>query len=212
MRTGRTCLSFAFLGLVIGAMLIARSGQPEATSMAAAEPTSKTPQNLAPPEVTMSHKGFSRGPALAPTDDLLTWLETRAGTRVLRLPVIVAASPLGMTSAFIGAHAGADPASMIELQLDQGALGVSLHERLPVACQSGPCAVWLEGTWGSLVSVAAMRSGPAGPSLDGSATSEASDRKPFTVRDLIGPVEGAATHILVADQGTGLVPVPSGSR
>ena len=147
----------------------------------------------------MSHKGFSRGPALVPTDALLAWLESSAGTRVLRLPVIVTASPLGVASAFIGADAGADPATMIELQLDQGALGVALHERLPVACQDGPCAVWLEGTWGSLVSVAAMRSGPVGPSLDGPATPEASDRKPFTVRGLIGPVEGAARHILVAD-------------
>ena len=212
MPTRSTRLSFASLSLVIGALLIACSGQPEATSMATAEPTSKIPQNLTNAEVTMSHKGFSQGPALVPTDALLTWLETRAGTRILRLPVIVTASPLGVTSAFIGAHTGADPATMIELQLDQGALGVALHERLPVACQGGPCAVWLEGSWGSLVSVAATRSGPAGPSLDGSATSEASDRRHFTVRDLIGPVEGAATHILIADQGTGLVPAPSGSR
>ena len=147
----------------------------------------------------MSHKGFSRGPALAPTDDLLTWLETRAGTRILRLPVVVTASPLGVTSAFIGAHADADPATMIALQLDQGALGITLHERLPIACQRAPCAVWLEGTWGSLVSVAATRPGPGGSSLDGPATPEASDRKAFTVRSLMGPVEGAATHILVAD-------------
>ncbi len=199
MRTRHTCLTFAFLSLVIGATLIACSGQPEATFIAAAEPTSKTPQNIATTEVTMSHKGFSRGPALVPTDALLTWLETRAGTRILRLPVIVSASPLGVSSAFIGAHAGVDPATMIELQLDQGALGIALHERLPIACQSGPCAVWLEGSWGSLVSVAATRSGPGGPSLDGPASPEASDRMPFTVRRLIGPVEGAATHILVAD-------------
>ena len=199
MRTGHTCLSFASLSLMIGALLIACSDQPEATSMDATEPTSKIPQKSANAEITMSHKGFSRGPALVPTDDLLAWLETRAGTRVLRLPVIVAASPLGVTSAFIGAHAGADPATMIALQLDQGALGVALHERLPLACQGSPCAVWLEGSWGSLVSVAATRSGPGGPSLDGPANPEASDSKPFTVRDLIGPVEGSATHILVAD-------------
>ncbi|TVQ87410.1 MAG: hypothetical protein EA397_19030 [Deltaproteobacteria bacterium] len=202
--------------LILGAAILALacSNRSSAPATAPTEPAGETPEQEQPPEDTMTHEGFSQGPALTPHNLLFEWLNTQAGSKTLRLPVVIKASPLGITSAHLAENAS--PHSQKHpLKLDQGALGVPLHERLPKICDEGPCAVWLEGTWGSNVSGGPSLPGPGGPSMPGpsgptlpgpdtpSPESEGAPvtqiPKPFTVRKLIGPVEGSATHIYVKD-------------
>lgn len=90
---------------------------------------------------------FKRGPALRPSGELTTYLEslkTIGGKPLLvRLPVVITLDPTGF---------GIDKATVGELaiKLNDSALGISLMDRLRTACpNASTCAIWLEGHWRS---------------------------------------------------------------
>lgn len=161
-------------------------------------------------EPTMTPSTFAQGPALTPAPELLAWLKSNANDQLLQVPVVIASSPLGITQAYIGVDPSTPPSDeSVTLRLDQGALGVSLVEQLPAACAEGPCAVWLEGTWGALVSPGpgdttgpsgpggpAGPAGPAGPSGSAEAPTKPTQH-PFAVRRLVGPVTDTPRHVRV---------------
>ena len=99
------------------------------------------------------------GPAVRPADELLDWLGRNAKDpdgkrRRFRLPVVVSfEDPHRVTlgSAFVGVSL--ESSGHDALTLDDGALGISLLERLGELCpeKRASCALWLEGYWGPLV-------------------------------------------------------------
>ena len=96
--------------------------------------------------------------AIQPGPALLQWIQGRAKAddgrrRTLRLPVAIR-RPRGGTGARAAAISGTAelPADAVLLTLDDGALGISLAERLRAACGAAThCVVWLEGRWGPLL-------------------------------------------------------------
>ena len=130
------------------------------------------------PESSMST--FIDGPALSPSTELLEWLKSDGSDQLLKLPVEVSRSVLGVTGGTLG---WGDDA--LQLKLDDTAMGVGLFDRLPQHCgDEGPCHVWLEGYWGETVPMPDL-----GPH---------SDSHPFSVRRLVGLVEGEPERIQVA--------------
>lgn len=151
------------------------------------------------------------GPAVSPPSALLTWLEGEGRGEVVQLPVTVSVSPLGMGPAWIGVEPEPGP-DALHLRLDDGALGIALADRLRQACPAGgPCAVWLEGRWGSHLAGPAAPSGPGpsgGPGLappSGAAPLggppplsgmvPGSQKHPFAVSRFVGLVEGQPSRI-----------------
>lgn len=111
---------------------------------------------------------FVEGPAPQPAAPALAWCG-EAGSKTLRLPILVERGVFGET-ATLGAEPGGAP-----LKLDSGALSRTLDDHLSDHCgTASPCAVWLEGTWGPLV----------GPSMGSDAV--------FAVRKVVGKVETPA--------------------
>jgi hypothetical protein len=94
---------------------------------------------------------FSRGPALAPTEELLPWLEAQmkedGSARVVRLPFELKQGINSIASARLGVGA----ASLLDVDIDDSAMNVSLADRVRHACPDPavPCAAWLEGYWRS---------------------------------------------------------------
>jgi hypothetical protein len=118
----------------------------------------------------MTH--FEVGP---PIDEaVISWLDGNAGSRVLQLPVEIHGSPLRIKSSYLRAGAIG-----IELRLDTGALSIDLPMHLKRYCQSYPCRVWLQGTWGPLVQ------GTAGQNLP-----------VFAVKKVVSVAGLDATHVL----------------
>jgi len=105
------------------------------------------------PEIT-----YGPGPELQPGEVLRAWLEdqgVRTPKPMLRLPVVLAfeqGQVMGATSAWIGVLPQA-PEDAVMLRIDDSALGISLQERVREHCapEADSCALWLDGTWGSLL-------------------------------------------------------------
>lgn len=104
---------------------------------AVAPPPTATP---GPMTATPAHR-FVRGAALSPGSLLIAWLD-QAGTLTVRLPVVLVRTTLGARDARISGDA-------LPIELDDGALGVSLADRLAAADLplDAPGAIWLEGRW-----------------------------------------------------------------
>ena len=99
-----------------------------------APPVPSGPGTMAP----HVEKSFTVGPKLLPAADLSKWLDAKRDTVLLRLPVTITRGRVGEP---LRAKLGE-----IDVRLDDGALGVSLEDRLREACPDGAtCRVWLEG-------------------------------------------------------------------
>lgn len=142
------------------------------------------PPSPASEDALTSETTFVDGPALDKPADLLAWFEGDGRGRLVQIPVVVTRSPLGVGPAHIGTRAEAPGPDAVRLELDDGAMSVSLADRLREHCAAGqPCAVWVEGIWGRTVPM------PPSPG-DGHA---------FSVRRLVGPVgDGDAARVRVA--------------
>ena len=90
------------------------------------------------PLTPYQEKPKARGPRLEPLAELKRWLEAQPG--VLRVPLTLErGAPRGWTRAWLGP---------LEVKVSDSALGVSLADRLQVACPGeGECRVWVEGRW-----------------------------------------------------------------
>lgn len=76
---------------------------------------------------------YVRGPAVANSAELVSWLATQA--RRVRLPVVI--DPRSPMQGYVGP---------VSVELDDTALGVSLADRLR-SFGGTRCALWLEGRW-----------------------------------------------------------------
>lgn len=102
----------------------------------------------APTETTMQ-KGPRPTPdieaaqALSPTADVLAWLAQQAPTTLLRVPVELTVSVMGVSGASLG-FAADRPA----IKVNDSALGESLADRAAEFCgEAETCALWLWGNW-----------------------------------------------------------------
>lgn len=119
-------------------------------------PTAKTPDPSAP--------RFERGPAVAPSAELVAWLDAHAD-RVLRVPVTITLGPGGsIQGAVIGVNGEPGP---VVVELSDLQMGISLKDRLRKVCKGGgACAVWLIGRWSAgsaLLNVRALDGAVAEP-------------------------------------------------
>lgn len=96
----------------------------------------KAPTSL----IDQAEKGsvFKAGPAVAKSKELLAWLGSHTG--LIKLPVVLTKGPMGFSNraAKVGSTA---------IVIDDAALGISLADRATQLCESGPCELWLLGTW-----------------------------------------------------------------
>lgn len=93
---------------------------------------------VARPLVRYAEKQKERGPSLEPVEVLKTWL-AGVGDAVLRVPLTVTQTPPAWLEGRIGA---------LPVELDDGALGVSLADRVRHECgEQKTCVVWVEGRW-----------------------------------------------------------------
>ncbi len=101
---------------------------------------------------------FVPGPDLQPGEILRAWLEdqgARSPKPMLRLPVVLSfeqGQVMGVSRAWIGVLPE-PPDGSVMLRLDDSALGIPLSDRAREHCapEAESCALWLEGTWGSLL-------------------------------------------------------------
>lgn len=138
----------AGLALGVGLVLAACSSTPAAppatgpragASDARGDGSTETPMNKTPRPPPL----FEVGPTLAPRAALVAWLDQQGPTAIVRVPVALTVSPLGVTAAAVGA--GAD---QLALELDEGALGEGLADRAAEFCGDAPtCTMWLWGHW-----------------------------------------------------------------
>lgn len=137
----------------------------------------------------MSESTFVEGPSVTAPAALLSWFQGEGAGKRVRVPVVVTPSPLGLAAGYIAASAAVPEAQGLSLQLDDGTLGVSLADRIRSDCEFDvPCAIWIEGVWGSSLGL---------PSVGGPLAGFGPPRHPFSVRDYTGKVEGEASAILV---------------
>ncbi len=148
---------------------------------------------------------FIAGPPIRPSDTLLDWLDAEAASdssRQFKLPVVVRLDMLGMgvDEAFVGVSDADKDEDSVFLDLNDGAMGISLASRVKRLCPQGQraCAVWIEGYWGGSDGgddLMALMSGPPMPGDD--------DRwgKPFSALVVRGLVEAgdARAHIEKSD-------------
>ena len=137
---------------------------------------------------------FIEGPPITPSGALREWLEGQ-GRSLIRLPLAIEMSGLGVGPAWISTTAADAADDAIHVSLDQGALGIGLSDRLRPLCGSQPtrCVVWLEGYWGPTVA--------GGPSFEG-LEAEGSANAVFSVRDVVGPVaEGDRAVVQIVAPG-----------
>lgn len=143
--------------------------------------------------------GFARGPAVSPASDLLAWFEGEGKDKKVRVPLVIVPDPLGLGKGYIAPSAATPEADGLLVKIDDTGMSVGLADRIRNDCPyDQPCAIWVEGTWGALLSGGPM----GGPGLGGpdlSAFETGPKKHPFSVRDYKGKVEGEATHILVAE-------------
>ena len=96
-------------------------------------------------ENTIKHSNFEQGPPI--DEGLVTWLDAEAIGRRIQLPIEIYSGPLGIESSYLRAGN-----TEIEIDLDTTAMSLDLPMQLKPYCSSYPCRVWLEGTWGALIS------------------------------------------------------------
>ncbi|HED34613.1 MAG TPA: hypothetical protein ENJ08_10425 [Gammaproteobacteria bacterium] len=94
-----------------------------------------------------------QGPAIG--DGLISWLDAQAAGRMFQLPVDIFMGSFGLDSSCLSAGN-----TKIEIALDTGAMSLDLSMHLKYHCSSYPCKVWLEGTWGALISQGTEKSIP----------------------------------------------------
>ncbi len=94
---------------------------------------------------TKAHDVFELGPPI--NEYLISWLDTEAAGRTLQLPVDIHSGPIGVEAAYLRAGN-----TEIEIDLDTTAMSLDLPMHLKPYCNSYPCRVWIEGTWGALIS------------------------------------------------------------
>lgn len=104
-------------------------------------------------ENSSRNNAFEQGPAI--NDSLVAWLDAQAAGRMVQLPVDVSIGPSGLNSSYLRAGN-----TKIEIKLDTGAMSIDLSMHLKPHCSSYPCKVWLEGTWGELISHGTEKSIP----------------------------------------------------
>jgi hypothetical protein len=86
---------------------------------------------------------FAVAQALSPKSELLAWLGAQAATTLLRVPVELEVSVLGVSGAAIGF--GGD---RLEVKINDSALGESLADRAEMWCSGQrTCAMWVWATW-----------------------------------------------------------------
>lgn len=116
------------------------------------------------------------GPPITPPADLLAWFEGDGGEALVQVPVVVAISPLGVGRARVALVPDTEG---LPLKLDDSRLGIALADRLREHCAGSPCAVWIEGRWGSAM---------PGPGLD-LPDPGGESAHPFAVERVVGPVQ-----------------------
>ncbi len=101
----------------------------------AVKPTTKT----APEPAT-----WTDGPAIGAAADLVKWFEGEGKDAVVRVPVTIQATPIGIEKSWIGTT---DP---LHIRVDDSALGVSLLDRVHQHCPDpeAVCTLWMDGHWG----------------------------------------------------------------
>lgn len=117
-----------------------RADPPREAAPAPSDPRSTEPpmDKTAPPTPT-----FEPAHALAPADELRAWLDGLDTATLVRLPVELSVSVLGVTGAVVGF--GADP---LAIDVDDSALGESLADRASQFCgDAETCAMWVWGHW-----------------------------------------------------------------
>lgn len=86
---------------------------------------------------------FAIAQPVSPSPDLLAWLDALPADTVLRVPVEVQISVLGIGGAKVGF--GANP---LEVKVNDSALGESLADRAQGWCgDHATCAMWVWATW-----------------------------------------------------------------
>ena len=136
---------------------------------------------------------FVDGPAIFPAPDLAKWLSEHKGS-LLRLPLVIEVRSYEVGPAWIGMTVDDAPDDAIWVELDQGALGVGLTDRLVPLCPATPtrCAVWIQGFWGPTVSL------PGPPGFDLPQVPGVPKKEPFSVREVVSLVaEGDTPHLKV---------------
>lgn len=94
-------------------------------------------QPVARPMVPYAEKAKEKGPALEPVEALKAWLD-EGGDSVVRVPLTVT-----QAAPSVDARIGT-----LRVDLDDSALGISLAERVRMACaEQKTCTVWVEGRW-----------------------------------------------------------------
>lgn len=130
---------------------------------------------------------FVAGPSLIPSQDLLAWLEGLPGGVRVRLPVVIGSPDDKGTfrhDAFIAESPDDLNGDSILVQLDDTAMGIPLAEHLRRyrSEETTERAIWLEGTWGALISP------PMAPLPVQEDEVGKRKRYPFTVRLVLDPV------------------------
>lgn len=184
---GLTGLVALALVSCVGAASTAGTPRPPdeaATPAATVEPTEPTSTDQTPePEVT--EPLFVDGPAIAPTSELAEWLGRNKGN-LLRLPLVIEVRSYSVGPAWIGMTTEEAAPDAFRVELDQGALGIGLTDRLVPLCPETPtrCAAWIEGYWGPTVDL------PGPPGFEGPPA--------FSVREVVALVkDGDTPHVKV---------------
>ncbi len=125
---------------------------------------------------------FEPGPTIDDPAKLLAALDGEE--RKMRLPVVVSFDVMGVDAAVIAPSFDHIEEDSIRLRLDDGAMGISLSDRIHQLCSDAqPCAVWLEGYWGTTTGDDLPGPPEIGDTDDGPA------EHPFSVRAVSGLVE-----------------------
>lgn len=141
------------------------------------------PGNMTP----FDDQNWSEGPSVLIKEELLAalqWKNANGKRRLWRLPVVIeldAAGMRGIKRAYVGIGIDVTVEDQIELHLQDGALGVSLQDRLRQYCPTGSvCKLWVAGYWGEDV-----------PRILGNeGVFDAERPYPFALRAVLGKQEG----------------------
>ncbi len=126
---------------------------------------------------------WTDGPAIVAAADLVKWFEGEGKGAVVRIPVTVQATPLGIEKAWIGTT---DP---LHVRVDDTALGVSLLDRVHQYCPdpAAVCTLWMDGHWGGI-----------GGGLIGQRPGDSKGEYVFSVHHVEGRVaEGEAARVRI---------------
>jgi hypothetical protein len=145
-----------------------------------------TQKDMAPGNMTpFDDQNWSEGPSVLNKKELLAALQRKnenGKRRLWRLPVVIELEEdglRGIKSAYIGIDVNVLVADQIQLRLQDGALGVSLQERIRQYCPTGSvCKLWVAGFWGTDM--------PTTIGNEGDLDAE----KPFALRAVLGKQQG----------------------